>query len=286
MVRHERNLKSEDQVLYRPKTGVYVLDFYKLLKDYGINLNEDEKVVVKDVYLLPSSSNFLDIESVYRTIENLANTLSTTSTLVDAAQDDKELNEMFEQKVYRRIGDQLRKMNISILQAFDFIDRDKNGYITESEMRTLFKNLNLDFTEREIAFLISKFEGVQHGIVSKKEFVDKFWHSYARFGQKMEVERIKDLKSHQRKIVTNTLNFCKTKKKWTLEEAWVNLDFNKNGLITLDDLRSSLVGNGHFITKEDIALLFNFIDSPTQDGKVDFMEFCDFWHETTNVFDE
>ncbi len=284
MVQHEKNLKMDEQVLARPKTGIYVLDFYKLLKEYGINLNEDEKVIIQDVYLLQSSANNLDIETIYKTLENLSSSLTPVS--VDVVTNDKEMNEMFEQKVYRKIGDQLRRMNITIIQAFEYIDRDKNGYISEPELRLLFKNLNLDFTEREISFLISNYEGSQHGIISKQEFINKFWHSYARFGQKMEGERIKDLKTHQRKVVTNTLNYCKNSKKWTVEEAWVKLDYKKTGLISLEDLRNSLIENGFFITKEDIALLFNFIDNPTQDGKIDFMEFCDFWEENLNIFDK
>lgn len=289
MVSFEKSLKSEDQVLYRPKTGINIFDFYKLLKDYGVNLHEDDKVIIKEVYLLPSSTTFLDIEAIYRTIENISNTLISSSFAsgpTETSQEDKDLNDIFEQKVYRKIGDQLRRMNISITQAFEYIDKDKNGYISETELRTLFKSLSMDFTEREIGFLVSKFEGSQHGIVAKTEFLEKFWHSFARFGQAMENDRIKDLKSHQRKALTHMLTFCKERKKWTLEQAWVSLDYNKTGMITLDDLKNALVYHGLFITKEDIAMIFNFVDSQTQDGKIDFMEFCDFWNENINIFDE
>ena len=297
MVLQEKNLKSEDVTMYRPKTGIHLLEFYKLLKRYGIILDEDEKVLIRDVFLLSFSSTFLDIENIYKTIDNLSNTLSSSSGIFEVTENDKDLNDIFEQKVYRKIGDQLRRMNKSILQSFELIDRDGNGYITEDEMRILFKNLDLDFTEREISFLISKFtdkqknmisqKGIisQKGMISKNDFVEKFWQSFARFGQKAEPERIKDLKGYQRRVITTVLNFCKQTKKWTVEQAWVNFDYSKSGMFTLEDFKNALVSSGLFITKEDIAIVFNFIDQQTKDGKVNFMEFLDFWKETTNVFD-
>ena len=284
MVSHEKNLKSEGVTMYRPKTGIHLLEFHKLLKDHGINLDEDENVLIRDVFLLSFSSTFLDIENIYKTIENLSNTLSSSSGIYEVTQNEKELNDVFEHRVYRKIGDQLRRMNKSILQSFELIDFDGNGHITENEMRALFKNLDLDFTEREIVFLISKFPS--HGIISKKEFVDKFWQSFARFGQKSEPERMKDLKGYARKVVTTVLNFCKQNKKWTVEQAWVKFDHSKSGMFNLEDFKNALVSCGLFLTKEDIAIVFNFIDQQTKDGKVNFMEFCDFWNETTNVFDE
>jgi len=46
-----------------------------------------------------------------------------------------------------------------------------------------------------------------------------------------------------------------------------------------------LVNVNFFITKEDAALIFNFIDQD-KDGRIDYIEFGSFWNEQFNIFDE
>ena len=284
IVKYEKSVKTEElHVLKRPKTGIYVLDLYKLFKDFAISLNEDEKNTIKDAFYIRTSDNFLDIEGIYNAFDNIVK--STTDFLLNKGATESELNELFEQKIFRQIGNKLRDLNMSIIQAFEHVDQDKDNYITEKEFKNLFKNLSMELSDRELSFLLTRFSTHAQGIISKNEFTEKFWHAFAHFGQRIESDRIKDLKNHQRKIITNCLSFFKNKQQWTPERTWVLFDQSKRGFIDLEDLRNALIEVNYYMTKEDTALLFNFIDQ-SHDGKIDFIEFCSFWNEDVNLFDE
>lgn len=100
LVKYERIVKTdEEMVLRRPKTGIYVLDLYKLAKEYALNINEDDKAALKDAFFIRSSNNYLDIEGIYEAIDGILKT-SSENIISDTATE-SELNEMFEQRVYR-----------------------------------------------------------------------------------------------------------------------------------------------------------------------------------------
>mmetsp|Transcript_34361 Transcript_34361/g.31075 ORF Transcript_34361/g.31075 Transcript_34361/m.31075 type:complete len:108 (+) Transcript_34361:370-693(+) len=107
---------------------------------------------------------------------------------------------------------------MSVVEAFDHVDTDKDGFIAIKDFRNLFKNLNMDFTDRELNFLSSAFKSSNHNVISKNEFVEKFWNSFT--GQNKDEaasSRIRDLRSYARKTVTNLLSFFKNRKRWSAE---------------------------------------------------------------------
>lgn len=95
---------------------------------------------------------------------------------------------------------------------------------------------------------------------------------------------MKDAKTYQRKVVAFVLSTLKDKRKYSLEYTWAKMDQAKRGYITIEDVRKALIELKIFISKIDLASLFNFMDY-NQKGRVDFFEFVDFWHQTASVYD-
>jgi len=100
LVKYEKIVKTDEEVvLRRPKTGIYVLDLYKLMKEFAVNMNEDEKAAVKDAFFIRSSNNFLDIEGIYESLDTILK--QSSENIISDTATESELNEMFEQRVYR-----------------------------------------------------------------------------------------------------------------------------------------------------------------------------------------
>lgn len=92
LIKYEKSIKTEDQnVLRRPKTGIFILEFYKLLKEYNILLNEDDKIVIKDAFLMRINDQYLDIEAIYNNMDTLIKSMTDLSSGSDL-----ELTEIFE----------------------------------------------------------------------------------------------------------------------------------------------------------------------------------------------
>lgn len=176
---------QEGGALSRTKTGINTLDFFKLLKEYSMALSEEDKAIVKGAFTLRSNANFLDIENIYNQIELLISSrtiaimeeLTASGVTVDNEAAVLEFSDQTEIRIYRRIGEELRKRNMTVEQAFAQLDIDKNGFITHDEFQQLFKSLGLTFTNRELNYLTSQYTQIQ-GRVALDEFKKKFWKAF------------------------------------------------------------------------------------------------------------
>lgn len=57
------------------------------------------------------------------------------------------------------------------------------------------------------------------------------------------------------------------------------LDRRKIGIFEFTDLQETFVQNGIFLTKQDLGIIFAYLDT-SKDGRVNYYEFLKFWNYT------
>lgn len=119
----EELVKFEDGTsLIKPKCGVDSFKFLSLLRKFNIKLSEEDLDQIKDTFFLKMNPKYYDLESIYSIIENIYyQAKEKNSNPLEFMEQDSSA-QIWEQKIYRKIGDYLRKNNLTIEKAFKHID--------------------------------------------------------------------------------------------------------------------------------------------------------------------
>ena len=175
------NFFIDDTIMEKKITGINIPDFLKILKSYNILVGEDDKVSIRDAFILKLNQEYLDIENIYYNMESFIAKEDASefgASFIDKYSQQGQLSAQDEQSIYKKIGDCLRVMNINIEQAFKFIDQDKNEMISEIEFRKLLKSLHIILSDRETNLLVIQLQLVK-GMIPKQVFIEKFRNAYA-----------------------------------------------------------------------------------------------------------
>lgn len=140
MVHYERLVRPSESFLglSRLKIGIQEVDFFLVLREFGLKVTEEEKLMLKDFFQLRINPEYIDLEEVYSVFEALFQEISPGKELME--QIPEKGKEELEAQVYRNIASFLRENNMSLLAAFQCIDQDRSGLISHEEFRRL-KNI-------------------------------------------------------------------------------------------------------------------------------------------------
>ncbi|EGR33535.1 hypothetical protein IMG5_049950 [Ichthyophthirius multifiliis] len=300
LVEQERIVKQSSNdvtsALKKTKSGIASFDFHKVLKNHGIKLKEQKNEEIKNMFTLRSNPDYYDLEQIYDMLDNLIYQHKQSNKNQRILIHDS-ISNLWEQDIYRKIAEYLRKHNLNVEQAFRKIDQDQSQLISSSEFRRFIESLNLDLSEKKVIILnifffflkliiIKKnkieqlikgfFNGQDQGMISLSAFKNKFWECYIRYGRQENQNEIEDLKANRKKLL---LYIYLTLKEFTnnnMEKAWATIDQRKIGYCEIEDFRKSLVIMGVYLTKEELKFAFSFIDK-NQDSCIKYLEFVQFW---------
>ncbi|EAR94381.2 EF hand protein (macronuclear) [Tetrahymena thermophila SB210] len=283
LVQYERNVRptEENIAIYKIKTGIQIFDFHKVLKNHGIKLSDNEKDEIKNMFVMSMNTEYYDLEQIYDMIDTIMYQRKQNMQKSKIFLESENVSNIWEQDVYRKIAEYLRKHNLNVEEAFKKIDQDSSGLISSSEFRRFIESLDLDLSEIKIQSLIKGyFNGEDQGTISLSAFKNKFWEAYIRYGRteinKVINPRIDDLKANKKKILMYIYLTLREFTKGKMERAWAILDQRKIGLFEIEDFRHALVQMGVYLTREELKSAFNFIDTDS-DSVVKYLEFVDFW---------
>jgi len=142
-----------------------------------------------------------------------------------------------------------------IIEVFQQIDKEQDGYLSEREISQALKDLNIRLTDQQMARL---FKHLRSGQKTQKISLEQFT---------MFVQRRQKL----------------------LAEVFIELDIRKDGVLEYKELKHALHKIGICPNKGEAKLLIEELDS-NNDGKVEFREFCNLFllcHEVNveNIFE-
>ena len=133
-------------------------------------------------------------------------------------------------------------------QTFNSLDRKKSGSVPVNQIAKLMEDSKEDidghFDEEDFAEALDRIGKTDEDTINFDEF--------CQFVQEL----------YNANIVVDAFNF---------------FDNNKNGYITVDELKTILKMVDSKLTDDELAELFRLADS-TRDGKIDYREFVNFWN--------
>jgi Ca2+-binding EF-hand superfamily protein len=133
-------------------------------------------------------------------------------------------------------------------QTFNSLDRKKTGSVPVNQIAKLMDDSKEDidghFDEEDFAEALDRIGKTDEDTINFDEF--------CQFVQEL----------YNANIVVDAFNF---------------FDNNKNGYITVDELKTILKMVDSKLTDDELAELFRLADS-TKDGKIDYREFVNFWN--------
>ncbi|CAF0795861.1 unnamed protein product [Brachionus calyciflorus] len=132
----------------------------------------------------------------------------------------------------------------SIRASFEFFDKDKNGFITTSELRDVIKKCGSKLKEKDVKEMVKQFDVDKDGKINFDEFI-----------QLMTVN------------FNNTDNFEEN-----LFKAFKKFDKDGNGFISRSELKEAMRKLDKKITNEEIDDMLTEADT-NMDGKIDYSEF-------------
>ncbi|XP_041361658.1 calmodulin-2/4-like [Gigantopelta aegis] len=151
----------------------------------------------------------------------------------------------------RRENDMCKQLGITkdqfqkIKLGFQAIDRNKNGYITETDLKEVVHLLGQNMSDRDITDMMRKADKNGSGNIEFEEFVEML---APRFKEKDEVER-------------------------EMKEAFQMFDTDGDGFINERELRVALTRVGEALTDAQVQDVFRDADKDG-DGRISYDEFA------------
>lgn len=264
----EKKLQVQD-ILTRTKTGVAIYDFYRALSNYGIRLQESEKMVINAAFKNKKVPDYFDTEALYLALDKL----STESA--QSAEVETENLEAWESGILRRVADRLRSMNLSLEKAFSSIHTNNLGFIKIVDFKQLLFSLDIKLSQKDVDLLIKRLSNTNNpNVISLEDFKQRFWACF--FEGKSTLNPL-NIDNRSRQIAGMLLHKIRYELKMPLSFAWDKLDRKQIGVAQLEDLRDFLLEIRMPITKEELGTLFSLIDQ-SRDSMIDQFEFVEFWN--------
>ena len=136
--------------------------------------------------------------------------------------------------------------NSHLKKLFEDFDRDSDGLITLEELKMAMLNFGKDVPQTELSAIFEKVDRNKDQRIDFKEFSDL--------------------------VVALETKYGKLRAGSTYQNTFEDFDKDKDGLVTLDEIRLHLLGEGKGIAENELKDLFGKADK-NSDGKIDLTEF-------------
>ena len=142
-------------------------------------------------------------------------------------------------------------VSASLKKLFTDFDRDGDGLITLEEIKMTMLDFGKDVPQTELSSIFEKMDRNKDQRIDFKEFSDLVVALEKQYGK---------------------LRTQKNNKGLTVQNTFEAFDKDKDGLVTLDEIRAHLLEIGKGISENELKDLFNKADK-NSDGKIDVTEF-------------
>ena len=154
----------------------------------------------------------------------------------------------FKRKYGSNVND---NVTASLKKLFTDFDRDGDGLITLEEIKMTMLDFGKDVPQTELSSIFEKMDRNKDQRIDFKEFSDLVVALEKQYGK---------------------LRTQKNTKGLTVQNTFEAFDKDKDGLVTLDEIRAHLLEIGKGISENELKDLFNKADK-NSDGKIDVTEF-------------
>ena len=264
------DFQNPNYVELTDKAGMPKKYFYRVLRKHGIHLKEEDKNLLNAAFGFRQLPIIFDINKLFNLFETFTEATKSEANMYTLE---------WERKIYKKLGDYIKRNNISITECFGAFDINKSGYITKGEFGNALNSLSIDISERELSILISLADLTQTNKISLRQFAKKFWEAYAFESLNVE-EDYRMTKEEQVKMLAGVCKKIKDNKAVGVEKAFSTLDRKGLGFLTLMDLQIGLPRLYSLsLSKERLLLLFKFMDYD-DDGVIKLSDFNRFISST------
>ena len=84
----------------------------------------------------------------------------------------------WERRVFKKIGEYLKKQNLTIESCFDLIDSDNSQTISLTELKQALIRFELPLNDKQINVFLERVRGEGNSYVTKDAFVSRFWSAF------------------------------------------------------------------------------------------------------------
>ena len=233
--------------------------------------------------------------------QNLSKSFSRTvggssieeNELVSWFQDEIRLN----REIERKKNDLSLRHDFNLIDAFRVFDKHDLGYVALTDFEDTFRSLGFYASPDEIYLLIKHFSHLQNSRLSFADFSELLsprQEEYARilrnrnpvnasYESRLRVfsrETVDQFLATLRQIFDSENLAERVRQRlskmpeFSLHSAFVAVDKDRNGFITLDEFQNVLQSHGVFATSKDLQGLLDKYDK-NRDGRVTYSEFVD-----------
>jgi len=152
------------------KTGIDKKQFYRIISSYKVYLSEEEKNILNAAFEYTNPPSIIDTHKFLNMFE-----------INGLAENQQEITHKiytidWERRIYRKIGDYLRKKGKTLADCF--YDLSENGFVAQEDLANVLKGFEVKLNDDEITTLMGLAAVTQDGMIKIKEFTKKFYDAY------------------------------------------------------------------------------------------------------------
>jgi Ca2+-binding EF-hand superfamily protein len=143
--------------------------FFGQLAEYGVALSEQEKALISQVFGLEAARDKLDYLKLDQAFEGEQQQLYALEEFYTVE---------WERRIFKKIGEYLKRQNHSIQHCFDLIDDDGSGTISLEELKRALVRFDLRLTDKQVKIFLDRLGEPGKGYISREAFIKRFWSAY------------------------------------------------------------------------------------------------------------
>ena len=84
----------------------------------------------------------------------------------------------WERRIWKKIGEYLKKHNYTIQKCFDLIDDDGSQTISLSELKQALVRFDLRLNDKQVLIFLERIAEKDKGYISREAFIKRFWSAF------------------------------------------------------------------------------------------------------------
>jgi len=143
--------------------------FFGQLQTYGVPLSEQEKALICQVFSLEDAPDKLDYLKLDQALEGEQQHMYALGKFYTVE---------WERRIFKKIGDYLKRHDITIADCFDLIDNDKSETISLSELKLALVRFGLGLSDKQVKIFLDRLCDPGQTFISREAFIKRFWSAY------------------------------------------------------------------------------------------------------------